>query len=168
MVCYFGLKHVCLSPVQSGCVISVRWDRELFNLITKPLFSAEPLQAEMTRGRAVGRGGNSLHRSPAISVGVHYTHRPATHTHMQHTHTQTHSYAHMQYLLWEIITLTTWTLVGRCVEPSPHHTLTIRNMFVWTSPAPPRQTESPTASTHTVCVCVCDSGSLVFRWQPLL
>lgn len=53
------------------------------------LCSPEPLQPEMTSGCAVGREGNSPHHSPAISVGVHYPHRPATHakSHTDKTHT---------------------------------------------------------------------------------
>lgn len=45
----------------------------------------------MSTGCVVGRGGNSLYHNPAISVGVHHTHRLATHTnahtHAIHTHT---------------------------------------------------------------------------------
>lgn len=74
-----------------------------------------------------------------------------------------------------------WTLVGRCAHHSPHYKLTIMNMFLWTSFAPPMQTDSPTIfypqSLHPQGVGVYMLGArdaadvyeteqLVFKWYP--
>lgn len=103
---------------------------------------SSPLQSlitlKMTKGCVVGWRGNSLYHSPAISVGVHYTHRLATH---MSTHTYTQSFICMQYPLWEIIThmqSEMWTLWGRCVHYSPHYKYDSVGI-----PCPTHQADSP-------------------------
>lgn len=109
-----------------------------------------------------GPGRKLPYRSPAISVGVHYTHRAATHvnTHSERTHerinTNTHTAVHVEFT---VLLLPHRAVIagGQMCAPSPHYKLTMVNMFLWTSPAPPTQTDARQPSSHEVWVCVTSS-----------